>query len=55
MLSPFRITRKIVNARVHNLICDEKMRLYVEMNFGKPLLDIETWTLLVNAREISVA
>ena len=24
------------------------------MNVGKPLLDIETWTLLVNAREISM-
>ena len=24
------------------------------MNAGKPLLDIETWTLLVNAREISM-
>ena len=28
--------------------------LYVEMNAGKPLLDIETWTLLVNTREISM-
>ena len=26
----------------------------MEMNAGKPLLDIETWTLLVNAREISM-
>ena len=26
----------------------------MEMNVGKPLLDIETWTLLVNAREISM-
>ena len=34
---------------------DEYGELYVEMNVGKPLLDIETWTLLVNAREISVA
>ena len=29
-------------------------KLYVEMNAGKPLFDIETWTLLVNAREISM-
>ena len=34
---------------------DEYGELYVEMNVGKPLLDIEIWTLLVNAREISVA
>lgn len=34
---------------------DEYGKLYVEMNAGKPLLDIETWTLLVNAREVSVA
>jgi hypothetical protein len=33
---------------------DEYGKLYVEMNVGKPLLDIETWTLLVNAREISM-
>ena len=33
---------------------DEYGNLYVEMNVGKPLLDIETWTLLVNAREISM-
>ena len=33
---------------------DEYGELYVEMNVGKPLLDIETWTLLVNAREISM-
>lgn len=26
----------------------------MEMDGGKPLLDIETWTLLVNAREISM-
>ena len=34
---------------------EEYGELYVEMNAGKPLLDIETWTLLVNAREIYVA
>ena len=33
---------------------DEYGKLYVEMNAGKPLLDIKTWTLLVNAREISM-
>lgn len=33
---------------------DEYGNLYVEMNVGKPLLDIETWTLLVDAREISM-
>ena len=54
MLSPFRISRKILHARVQNLICDAKMRLDVEMNAGKPLLDIETWTLLVDTREISM-
>ena len=26
----------------------------MEMNAGEPLLDIERWTLLVNAREISM-
>lgn len=26
----------------------------MEMDGGEPLLDIETWTLLVNAREISM-
>ena len=26
----------------------------MEMNAGKPLLDIKTWTLLVNTREISM-
>ena len=34
---------------------DERRRLDVEMNVGKPLLDIETWTLLVDTGEISVA
>ena len=33
---------------------EEYGELYVEMNVGKPLLDIETWTLLVDAREISM-
>ena len=33
---------------------DEYGKLYVEMNVGKPLLDIKTRTLLVNAREISM-
>ena len=33
---------------------DEYGKLYVDMTVGKPLLDIETWTLLVNAREISM-
>ena len=33
---------------------EEYGELYVEMDGGKPLLDIETWTLLVNAREISM-
>ena len=33
---------------------DEYGKLYVEMNVGKPLLDIETWTLLVDTGEISM-
>ena len=33
---------------------DEYGELYVEMNAGEPLLDIERWTLLVNTREISM-
>ena len=35
-------------------IRDEYGELYVEMNVGKPLLDIKTWTLLVDTGEISV-
>ena len=35
-------------------IGDEYGKLYVEMDGGEPLLDIKTWTLLVNAREISM-
>lgn len=34
---------------------DERRRLDVEMDVGEPLLDIETWTLLVDTGEISVA
>lgn len=34
---------------------DENGKLYVEMDVGKPLLHIETWTLLVNIGEISMA
>ena len=34
---------------------DEYGKLYVEMDVGKPLLHIETWTLLVNIGEISMA
>lgn len=33
---------------------EEYGKLYVEMNAGKPLLDIKTWTLLVDTGEISV-
>ena len=40
---------------VRKFICDERRRLDVEMNVGKPLLHIETWTLLVNIGEISMA
>lgn len=34
---------------------DENGKLYVEMDVGKPLLDIKTWTLLMDTGEISVA
>lgn len=33
---------------------EEYGKLYVEMNAGKPLLDIETWTLFVDTGEISM-
>ena len=33
---------------------EEYGKLYVEMDGGEPLLDIKTWTLLVNTREISM-
>ena len=33
---------------------EEYGELYVEMNVGEPLLDIKTWTLLVDTREISM-
>ena len=40
---------------IPKFIFDERRRLDVEMDVGKPLLDIETWTLLVDTGEISVA